>query len=59
MEVQNGGMLIAAAVAHASILRLDVAAGFVASHSGAKDTLEAVKFKAKTVSGCDNLMEPK
>lgn len=57
MEVQNGGALIATAIAHALILRLDVAAEFVRSHSESKDVPEDVKFKAKMVSGCNNLVE--
>jgi hypothetical protein len=47
MEVQNGGALIAAAIAHASVLRLDAAAEFVHSHP---DVSSDVKFKAKMVS---------
>lgn len=50
MEVQNGGALIAAAIAHASTLRLDAAAEFVRSHSRPKDVSEDVKFKARMVS---------
>ena len=49
-EVQCGGALIAAAIAHASTLRLDVAAEFVRSRSEVKDIPEDVKFKAKMVS---------
>ena len=55
MEVQNGGALIAAAIAHASFLRLDAAAEFVDSHPELKETPEDVKFKAKMVSGCNSL----
>jgi len=58
MEVQNSNALIAAAIAHASTLRLDVAAEFVRSHSESKDVPEDVKFKAKMVSGCNNLAKP-
>lgn len=50
MEVQNGGALIAAAIAHASILRLDAAAEFAHSCPESKDVPEDVRFKAKMVS---------
>ena len=50
VEVQNGGALIAAAIAHASTLRLDAAAEFVRLHSGSKDVPEDVNFKARMVS---------
>jgi hypothetical protein len=50
MEVQGGGALIAAAIAHASTLKLDSAAEFVHSHSEPKDIPEDVKFKATMVS---------
>lgn len=47
IEVQGGGALIAAAIAHASTLKLDVAAEF---RSESKDIPEDVNFKAKMVS---------
>lgn len=50
LEVQDGGALIAAAIAHASALKLDVAAEFVHSCSESKDVPEHVAFKAKMVS---------
>lgn len=50
MEAQNGGGLIAAAIAHASTLRLDAAARFVHSRADTKDVAEDVKLKAKMVS---------
>jgi hypothetical protein len=56
MKVQNGGALIAAAIAHASVLRLDAAAEFVHSHSNVSDD---VKFKARMVSRCNKLAERK
>lgn len=57
MEVQGGGALIVSAIAHASMLRLDVAADSVYSRSEPKDVPEDVRFKAKMVSGCDNLVK--
>ena len=50
MEVQGGGALISAAIAHASTLKLDVVAELVHSCSDSKDIPEDVKFKAKMVS---------
>ena len=50
MEVQNGGALIAAAIAQASTLGLDAAAEFVHSCSESREVSEDVKFKAKMVS---------
>ena len=50
MEVQNGGALIAAAIAHALNLRLDTAAEFSHSHPESEDIHEDVRFKAKMVS---------
>ena len=54
MEVQNGGALIAAAIAHALTLRLDVAEEIAHSHSGSKDVPEGVRFKARMVRERDN-----
>ena len=54
MEVQNGSALIATAIAHASILRLDAAAEFLHPCSGSKDVSEDVRFKAKMVSRCND-----
>ena len=54
MEVQNGGALIAAAIAHASVLRLDATAEFVHSCSESKDVPEDVRFKANMVSRCND-----
>lgn len=54
MEVQNGGALIASAIAHASTLGLDAAAEFVHSHSESKDVPGDVRFKAKMVSRWNN-----
>ena len=59
MEVQNGGALIASAIAQASTLRLDTVAEFFQSHSESKSMSEDVKFKAKMVSRCGNLVEHK
>lgn len=56
MEVQGGGALMAAAIAHASTLRLDAAAQFVHSHPDPKDVPEDVKFKAKMVSEFNGLV---
>jgi len=53
-EVQSGRALTAAAIAHASTLRLDAAAEFVHFHSRLKDVTEDVRFKAKIVSRCGN-----
>ena len=52
MEVQNSGAFIAAAIAHASIPRPDVAAGLVHPCSESKDVSEGVRFKGKMVSRC-------
>lgn len=54
MEVQNGGALIAAAIAHALVLRLDAAAEFVHSCSESRDVPEDMKFRAKMVSRRDD-----
>ncbi|KAF9648168.1 hypothetical protein BDM02DRAFT_2341770 [Thelephora ganbajun] len=53
MGAQNGGALIAATIAHASILRLDAAAEFVYCHPESNGLPEDVKFKAKMVR-CDS-----
>lgn len=54
---QNGGALIAAAIAHALTLRLDAAAEFVHSRSKSEDVHEDVRFKAKIVGGFSSLTE--
>ena len=50
VEVQSGGALVSAAIAHASTLKVDAAAEFVHSCSESNDIPEDVKFKAKMVS---------
>lgn len=50
VDAQGGGALIAAAIAQASILKLDVAAEFVHSRAELKNIPDDVKFKAQMVS---------
>ena len=54
IEAQNGGALIAAAIAQASVLKLDAAAEFVHSCSELGDVPEDVRFKARMVSRRDD-----